>query len=167
MSSFYRFQLPSLQHTRLILLVEPAYEFFDHTADIGISIRGATLPELIAPAGEGLYAVIGHIVGQGDAEPITFDFTGDDPAVLLRDYLGELLILFERDARVVTEVDVSAFTENPRGPKPAARLSVTVDVVAVDDRRSVFHREVKAITYHELGIKTIAGGFEARVIVDI
>jgi SHS2 domain-containing protein len=139
--------------------VEPAYEFFDHTADIGISIRGATLPELIAPAGEGLYAVIGQIVGRGDAETITFDFTGDDPAVLLRDYLGELLILFERDARVVTKVDVSTFTDN--------HLTVTVYVGAVDDRRSVFHREVKAITYHELGIKTIAGGLEARVIVDI
>ena len=139
--------------------MEPGYEFFDHTADIGISIRGATMPELIAPAGEGLYAVIGRIVGRGDAEPITFDFTGDDPAVLLRDYLGELLILFERDARVVTKVGVSTFIDN--------RLTVTVYVGAVDDRRSVFHREVKAITYHELGIKTIAGGFEARVIVDI
>ncbi len=154
-----RFRLPPVEQGLLITLVEPSYEFFDHTADIGISIRAATLPELIAPAGESLYAVIGQIVGHGDAKPITFDFTGDDPAVLLRDYLGELLILFERDARVVTKVDVSTFTDN--------RLTATVYATAVDERLSVFHREVKAITYHELGIKTIAGGFEARVIVDV
>ena len=117
------------------------------------------------PVGIGL--LWDELGGRGDAEPISFDLTGDNYAVLLRDYLGELLLLFERDARVVTKVDVSTFAEDPRGLKPAARLSVTVYAGAVDDRRSVFHHEVKAITYHELSIKTIAGGFEARVIVDV
>ena len=140
-------------------LVEPSYEFFDHTADIGIRVRGATLPELIVPAGEGLYAVIGQVVAHGDAEPVPFDLTGDEPAVLLRDYMGELLILFERDARVVTAADVSAFSD--------ARLAVVAHVQSVDDQRSVFHREVKAITYHELNIKAIPGGYEATIIVDI
>ena len=140
-------------------LVQPSYEFFDHTADMGVRVRAATLPELIAPAGDGLYAAIGRLVGQGDAGSVSFDFTGDEPAVLLRDYLGELLILFERDARVVTAVDVSSFDDD--------RLAVTAHTRSVDAQRSVFHREVKAVTYHELNIAAIPDGYEATFIVDI
>jgi len=139
--------------------MEPSYEFFDHTADIGIRVRAATLPELIAPAGEALYAVIGEIVGCGDGEPVTFDLTGEEPAELLRDYLAELLILFERDARMAGAIEVSTFTDS--------HLTVTVQTRPIDRGSSVFHHEVKAVTYHELDIKTIYGGYEAIIIVDI
>jgi SHS2 domain-containing protein len=139
--------------------MEPSYEFFDHTADVGIRVRAPTLPELVIPAGEALYAVIGEIAGRGDGTPVTFDLTGEEPAELLRDYLGELLILFERDARTAGAVDVSKFTDS--------RLTVTVQVRPIDRGRSVFHHEVKAVTYHELDVKAIPGGYEATVIVDI
>jgi len=46
-------------------------------------------------------------------------------------------------------------------------LSATLAVRAIDDRRSVYFREVKAITYHELEICPISGGYEATLIVDI
>ena len=42
--------------------MEPSFELFDHTADIGIRARAATLPELATVAGQGLYAVIGDLV---------------------------------------------------------------------------------------------------------
>jgi SHS2 domain-containing protein len=139
--------------------VDPSYEFFDHTADMGIRVRAPTLPGLILPAGEALYAVIGQLLGRGDTKAIGFDFVGDDAAGLLRDYLAELLTLVERDARVVAAADVTAFTDD--------RLTVTAHTRALDNQRSVFHREVKAITYHELDIRTIPGGLEATFIVDI
>ena len=139
--------------------MEPSYEFFDHTADIGIRVRAATLPELVTPAGEALYAVIGEIAGRGDGKPVTFDLTGEEPAELLRDYLAELLILFERDARIAGAVEVSTFTDS--------RLAVTVQARPIDYGGSVFHHEVKAVTYHELDVKAIPGGYEATVIVDI
>ena len=139
--------------------MEPSYEFFDHTADMGIRVRAPTLPGLIVPAGEALYAAIGRLMGGGDAKPISLDLVGEDRACLLRDYLAELLVLFERDARVVIAVDVAAFTDY--------RLTATAHMQAVDDQRSVLHHEVKAITYHELDIKTIPGGYEATIIVDI
>ncbi len=139
--------------------MEPYYELFDHTADMGIRVRAATLPELLAPAGEGLYAVIGELAAGRASEPVAFDLTADDSAYLLRDYLNELLVLFDRDSRRVTSVDVSAF-ENQR-------LAATVQTAHVDDERSVFHREVKAVTYHELDVRSIPGGYEATLIVDI
>ena len=139
--------------------MQRGYELFDHTADMGIRVRAKTMPELLEPAARGLYAVIGGLVAGADSEPVTFDLCGDDSAYLLRDYLGELLVLFEREARFVTSLDVPVFDEN--------RLNATAQVSLVDPQRSNYLREVKAITYHELGIRTIPGGYEATVIVDI
>ena len=139
--------------------MEPSFELFDHTADMGIRVQAATLPELPAPAGEGLYAVIGGLVAGQVAAPVTVDLRGDDPAVLLRDYLNELLILFDRDQRRATSLDVAVFDDR--------RLAATVRTAHLDRDRSAYTREVKAITYHELDIRSIPGGYEATVIVDI
>lgn len=139
--------------------MEPWYELFDHTADMGIRARAATLPELLSPAAEGLYAVIGDVVAGRAGEPAAFEFNGDEPALLLRDCLNELLVLFDRDSLRMTSVKVTAFDDH--------RLAATVQTAQVDGKRSAFHREVKAITYHELEIRSIPGGYEATVIVDI
>ena len=139
--------------------MEPSYELFDHTADMGIRVRASTLPELLAPGGEALYAVIGDIRAGAESEPASIDLSGEDPAGLLRDYLAEILTLFDRDARMATSVDVAAFTHD--------RLTATVQTAKIDKRRSALHREVKAITYHELDVRSIPGGFEATLIVDI
>ncbi len=139
--------------------MEPSYELFDHTADMGIRVRAATLPDLLAPAGEALYDVIGDVKAGGDSEPVSINLIGEEPAELLRDYLAEVLTIFDRDARVVTSVDVATFTND--------HLTATLQTAILDDRRSALHREVKAITYHELDVRSIPGGFEASLIVDI
>lgn len=139
--------------------MQPSYEFFDHTADMGIRVRAATLEGLLMPAAEGLYAAIGELVAGGDEASMQFEFQGDDPSVLLRDFLTELLILFERDQRRLVAVVDAEFTE--------LRLTVTAKTASVDLERSAFHREVKAITYHELNIREVPGGYKATFIVDI
>ena len=140
--------------------MQPSFEIFDHTADAGIRIVAPTLPELLKPAGDGLYAVIGTVVPS--AEPpqrVSLDLTGSDPSLLLRDYLHELLILFERDDRIVTAVEQATFESE--------RLTAGVQATLADRAHSAYHREVKAITYHELEIRSVPGGYEATVIVDI
>ncbi len=139
--------------------MEPSFELFDHTADIGIRARAATLPELLEAAGNGLYAVIGELVPCGEPQPLSFDLKGADAAVLLRDYLNELLVLFDRDHRRVTTLEVPKFDDG--------RLVATAETQVVDGHRSSYDHEVKAVTYHELEIRTIPGGYEATIIVDI
>jgi SHS2 domain-containing protein len=140
--------------------MSPSFELFDHTADMGIRVRAASMSELIRPATQGLYAVIGRLIPQGgDAGRLTIEHCGGDPALLLRDYLQELLVLFEREHRMVTAVEVPAFN--------ATCLAVRARTALVDERRSGYDREVKAVTYHELAIRPVPGGFEATVIVDI
>ena len=139
--------------------MQPTYELFDHTADMGIRVRAMRLSELLAPAGEALYAVIGELVAAGQSRSVTLNLVGEDPAELLREYLSELLTMFDRDARRFTSLDVHAFDEQ--------HLSITVRTADLDRERSSFLREVKAITYHELAIRQVSGGYEATVIVDI
>ena len=87
--------------------MEPTFELFDHTADMGVRVRASTMPELIAPASDGFYATIGEIaVGEG-ATPFLFEAHGAEASVLLRDYLAELLLRFERDhEKIVGPFDV-------------------------------------------------------------
>jgi len=144
---------------RIIPAMQPCHELFDHTADMGVRVRAATMPELIAPATEGFYTTIGEIVGTAETSSFAFDSGGSDSAVLLRDYLNELLILFERDRRRVGSFEHIAFSDE--------RLVIAARSSPVDVDRSSYLREVKAITYHELSIRAIAGGYEATFIVDI
>ena len=47
------------------------------------------------------------------------------------------------------------------------KLAVEGLLVPLDVQRCAYYREVKAVTYHELAIREIEGGFEAIYIVDI
>jgi SHS2 domain-containing protein len=141
--------------------MDAGYELFDHTADIGIRAWAPTMPGLLRPAAEGLYAVIGELVATAASPPTAreLELTGDVPAVLLRDYLAELLMFLERDHLLATEHAVQAFDRD--------RLVVRARMQPVDAGRSNYQREVKAVTYHALDIVEIPGGFEATIIVDI
>jgi len=140
-------------------MMTPSFELFDHTADMGIWVRAGTPAELLEPAARGLYAAIGELVPGEAAGSSKFDLTGGDRAVLLRDFLTELLILFERDHLMVTQVEQVTFDDG--------QLRATVRLHQFDADRSDFAREVKAVTYHELEVCEVDGGYEARVIVDI
>ena len=144
----------------------PHFELFDHTADMGIRVVAPTMPDLIKPATDGLYAVIGELVAAGsDHRPFHFTSRADgapgtrDPAVTLRDYLSQVLYLFEHEHRMLISFEQLSFS---RG-----ELTVRATSAPIDPEKCVYFREVKAITYHELSIVEIDGGFEARFIVDI
>ncbi|MFQ5413837.1 MAG: archease [Phycisphaerae bacterium] len=139
--------------------MQPSYTFFDHTADMGLCIRAPTLPALLLPAAQGLYAAVGTLVPGDPAGALGFTFSGAGPALLLRDYLNELLVLWERDRLRITSLSGPAFHDQ--------RLIATARTAHIDPQRSTYDREVKAITYHELGIRELADGFEATFIVDI
>jgi SHS2 domain-containing protein len=135
------------------------YELFDHTADVGVRVRGSSLAELVPAATRGLYAVIGTMATLDAPAPWTFEARDDDPSLMLRDYLAEVLRLFDAEQRCVTDMRVEEFT-----PK---RLIVSAHLRPLDANGSALEREVKAVTYHELGIRTTGSGYEATFILDI
>ena len=137
----------------------PHFEMFEHTADLGVRVQAPTLAELVVPATEGLYATIGELATTGDRRAHTIELSGDDPALLLRDYLAEVLRLFDAEKRRLVDVDVREFADG--------NLIVQAESAAIDAAGSALEREVKAVTYHELGVRSVAGGYELTFIVDI
>ncbi len=140
-------------------MLTPHYQLFDHTADLGIRVYAPTLRELVPPCTEGLYAAIGQVAPGPGGPARQFDLQGRDPALLLRDYLAEVLDLFYREHWRLTGVQAQEFTDE--------RLVVSGRACVIDEVTSDLVREVKAVTYHELAIRPIAGGYEVTLIVDI
>lgn len=139
--------------------MQPSYELFDHTADIGIRVKAETREGLVEPAARAVYSVIGDLVAGGGTSSVAFDLEDETPAVLLRDLLAELLALFDQDLVMATGFETIAFG--------AGKLSVTATMATVDMQESVFHREVKAITYHQLALDEAPDGYQATLILDI
>ena len=135
------------------------HELFDHTADLGLRIRAATLNGLFAEAGECLLACMvdspASVVAR-QTERIAID--GIDREYLLFDWLRELLNRSDEARMLWCQFDVAV---SPNG------LEATIRGEPFDPARHLLSREVKAITYHGLKIEDVDDGFLAEVIVDI
>jgi SHS2 domain-containing protein len=153
------------------------FELFDHTADLGLRVRAATLADLLAEAGRGLLAM--HVANpesvQAEREKI-IELTANDPNFLLFDWLSELLYAFESEKLLLAEFDIAIACGDigREGDTPAEPLGSAFVLRATcrgelrDDSRHVMDHEVKAITYHGLSVQQGAdGNWEAEVIVDI
>lgn len=135
------------------------FEYFDHTADIGICVRAPNLPQLYAEAAAALSGLI--VADLGAVQPresVSLRITGADREYLLFDWLNELLYLFEGRRLVLSRFDVKL---------DEAGLEAEVRGEPFDAGRHRPHHEVKAVTYHELSVRERNGEWEARVILDI
>lgn len=137
----------------------PPYELSDHTADILLTARGGSLADLFENAARGLLSAVGELRVVGDPGELPIVLDADDRADLLHDFLSEVLFLFETQHWVMTGAALSQLSDR--------RLEARLIGGPLDRDGSVLHREVKAVTYHELAIRETEGGFEARAILDI
>ncbi len=135
------------------------YEAFDHTADVGLRIRAASLEELFVEAARGLFSLI--VVNPDEVRAvneIAVRLQDDEPEYLLFDWLNELLFVFESRRMLLVEFDVQLDGD---------RLSATARGEVFDPDRHKLDHEVKAITYHGLKVERDGEGWLAEVIVDI
>ena len=135
------------------------YEFFAHTADVGLRVKSPDLNSLFAEAGQGFFSLI--VSNLADVQPRThveFHIEGCDLPYLLVDWLNELLFTFESRRLLLSQFDVVI---GPSG------LQATAQGELVDERRHVLEHEVKAITYHGLRVEQTNGDWIAEVILDI
>ncbi len=135
------------------------YELFEHTADIGIRIRAASLDELFADAARGLFSVmVANPNAVATSESVPIELSADDLEALLHDWLTELLYVFHARRIVLSEFTVHL---------TATRLDATVRGELVDVRRHEIDMEVKAVTWHGLQIVQQGDQWLAEVIVDV
>ncbi len=135
------------------------YETFDHTADLGLRIRAASLELLLADAGRGLFAMIVPDLDSVELrESLTLEVAGEANELLLFDWLNELLYVYETRRVLLAGFDVKVDADG---------LQATVRGEPIDAARHVLDHEVKAITYHGLKLVHHADGWLGEVIVDI
>jgi SHS2 domain-containing protein len=135
------------------------YETFEHTADLGLRGRAASLNELFADAGRALFSVI---VANPDAvrpvRELSFANRGTRRDDLLFDWLAELLYTFDTARVLLSDFSVDVREDG---------LAATARGEPFDPDRHELDMEVKAITYHGLKVERDGDGWLAEVIVDI
>lgn len=135
------------------------YEYFEHTADLGIRVRASDLNGLFAEAATALFAaVVDELNSVRPAQQLEIAVEGSDLEYLLFDWLRELLFRFDADHLVLGQFDVRVSD---------AGLTATAWGEPLDPARHVLSHEVKAITYHGLRVEREGDGWVAEVIVDI
>ena len=135
------------------------YEFFEHTADLGLRVRAADLDTLFAEAARALFAaVVDNLDAVRPLQRVDVSLTGTDREYLLFDWLKALLYRFDAEHLVFGRFEVRV---------SAGGLTGTAWGEPLDPDRHELGHEVKAITYHGLRVEPEAGGWLAEVIVDI
>lgn len=135
------------------------FETFDHTADLGLRVRCATLEDLFAEAGKALFSIIVEDLSM--VQPLERDqigIVGSDREYLLFDWLRELLYRFDAEHKLFSRFNVTV---------ESGGLQAEVWGERLDLKRHVLNHEVKAITYHGLKVEQLPDGWVAELIVDI
>jgi len=139
--------------------IKGGWEFFEHTADIGLRARGADLRELFENAGNGLIELM---FGRDTIRPrrsLRVSTDGDDDEQLLVGWLEEILFAFEGDRFAPAHVEVEEVADG------VARGCLWGEDFCEGKHR--VHNIVKAITYHNLAIRRKGGMYEVDLILDV
>lgn len=133
------------------------YEILEHTADIGLRVRGESLKELFVEAARGLAEIIGVWQPQnGKKKAITLE--ADDLGALLVDWLSEILYLHDARNALIGGVVVERIDETG-----LAGSIVLVPMKEPPDEGI----QVKAITYHQLKVERSEGEWRAEIYLDV
>lgn len=136
-------------------------EVFDHTADVGLRVRGGDLDDLFGTAAEGVfdYIVVNRdSVNVADREQI--GLAAESPAELLAAWLNELIYRSETTHRLYASFKV-------RVADDGRSLRAEIGGEPIDRTRHILDHEVKAVTRHALTIEREGDAWVAELILDI
>lgn len=136
-------------------------EVFDHTADVGLRIRGASRADLFVTAAEAMFDYI--VANRAEVRPEvtqTLELRSDSPAELLATWLDEWLFRSETQHLLFGQ-----FTAEVAEDGLSVRGSASGETI--DRDRHILDHEVKAVTRHEFSLEPDGSGFVAEMILDI
>ena len=135
------------------------YQIIDHTADLGIIVKGPDAKSLFIHAAQAMTDLM--VEGDLSDKIATRDVLvkGEDFPDLMVRWLGEILYLFEGENLIVNSIEVKSIS--------AIQLQGTLTLSSFDPKRHQVLREIKAVTYHQISANKVDDGWEAKVIFDI
>ena len=137
------------------------YRFLDHTADLAVALRSATLADLFAEALEAFTACLldPATVEERDRRPVTLQ-AADGERLLVR-WLEEALVAFELDGFLARRADVEIEPGEPW------RLRGVLIGERHDADRHHLKVLIKGVSYHDLSIEQRDREWHATVVLDI
>ena len=136
----------------------PGVQLLDHTADVGLELEAPDLGALFVRAAAGAEALVGPPPDfeAGLLETVAIRLEADDAALLLADWLRELLFLRQVRGRSFRDAHFNELT--------TTRLSARVRFSAAPAEAM---REIKGVTYHGLEAVREGDSWRARIIFDV
>jgi SHS2 domain-containing protein len=134
---------------------EPVFHEVEHTADRAFRAQGRDLRELFASAAQAMSAIQGPPSGQPATVTRDIEVRGLDRETLLVNWLNELLYQQEAHGERYERFEIVEISEQ----QLRARIHGHPEVAP--------RRIIKAVTFHNLEVKSGPEGWEATVVVDV
>jgi SHS2 domain-containing protein len=141
--------------------VPRGYEFFEHTADIGALVRGATLPRLFENAAAAMFDLICDRRTVRPRRRLRVAVRGGSLEDLLVRFLSELLFRHETEGWLMSSVRVERLDRRRLHARAVAKGE------PIDRARHALRSEIKAVTYHQIRIVRGRSAWRVRIVFDI
>ena len=136
------------------------YELIEHTADVGIKVKGNDLKDLFKNAASAMFDIIAEKKSKeqrAKSKEILVKQKAENLEELFVNWLNELLSLSATKELIFSGFQINKIDKN------------TLQAVAIgeDIKNYRVNTEVKAATYHQLKLEHTETGWQAEVIFDV
>jgi len=131
----------------------------NHTSDLGLNVYAKSLPELFSAAGRALMRLMVDLDSVKPLEQRKLEVQADEIDLLFREWLSELLALFHNEEFLVSRIAKVRLNNS--------QISALVFGEQYNKIRHKIQRELKSITYHQLGVKFVGKRYIGTFIIDV
>ena len=136
------------------------YEYIEHTADMGLQVRGKNLSELLTNAAQGLFETIAVVETIDENNSVKIHLTAESVEDLFVAWLDELIFQHETKEIFFKRAAVQQCSET--------EVSATVYGEPANFDKHEVYTEIKSVTYHQLQVvQKPDGSWFAQVIFDL
>ena len=135
-------------------MMEAGFREIEHTADWELEVWAPDLLALLEQAAIGMYTLEGVRLRAESRVDRSFSLPMEDAESLLVRFLGELLYLGEQENLAFDRFDLHL---------DAGWLHARLAGAAIETVR----KEIKAVTYHNLAIRTTGKGLDVHIVFDV
>lgn len=136
------------------------YEYLEHTADMGMVVRGKDLSELLMHAAQGLFEAIAVLETVDETVSVEIQLTADAVEELFVEWLDELIFQHETKEIFFKRAEIQQCSET--------EMVATVYGEPVNFDKHAVYTEIKSVTYHQLQVvQKPDGSWFAQVIFDL
>jgi SHS2 domain-containing protein len=136
-----------------------SFRILDHTADIGVVVKGRDLKTLFENAGHAFFHLLTDLRKVKPRVERRVEIGAESLERMMVDWLSELLYLHDVEGLLFKTFRVETVGKNG--------LKARVTGELFQEGVHVIKTEIKAVTYHQIRVARAEGGWRARIIFDL